>query len=272
MEIGLHNKFFFGIVMHVWAECLQLQCGPETLYISKRVIVTGPHLSAVAASEQDEHSPRGDGRAKVPLVLAEGLLSVILQFAGDILRGVVAGLQKDHTFSILQRQKWPRKPASVDFSKNNHHLAELDHTAASVLVSSDSLDNCCPRSFLYLFLNLRQKHNMSRSENTNPFYTISLGLWNSSTETQNQLPGFQSTSITRKHREMQPTEYSAVAVNDHVPLTLVLLVLVFRLYMALRAYIAEREYRPILRARPGLRLPCFFLADFLSPSAIWNNP
>lgn len=53
----------------------------------------GSHLPAVATSEQDEHSPRSDGRAKVPLVLAEGLLSVILQFAGNILRGVVAGLQ-----------------------------------------------------------------------------------------------------------------------------------------------------------------------------------
>lgn len=51
-------------------------------------------------------------------------------------------------------------------------------------------------------------------------------------------------------------------------LTLVSVVLVFLLYMALRAYIAEREYRPMPRARTGFRLLCLFLADFVSPSAI----
>lgn len=61
------------------------------------MFVTGSHLPAVATSEQDEHSPRGDGGAQVPLVLAEGLLSMTLQFAGNILCGVVAGLQKEHT-------------------------------------------------------------------------------------------------------------------------------------------------------------------------------
>lgn len=73
--------------------------------ISKWVFVTGSHLPAVATSEQDEHSPRCDGGAKVPLVLAEGLLSVILQFAGNILSGVVAWLQEEHTSIILQRQQ-----------------------------------------------------------------------------------------------------------------------------------------------------------------------
>lgn len=43
------------------------------------------------------------------------------------------------------------------------------------------------------------------------------------------------------HRGMHPTECCALAVNVHVPLTLVSVALVFRLYMALRAYIAERE-------------------------------
>lgn len=67
--------------------------------------MTGSHLPAVATGEQDEHSPRGDGGAEVPLVLAEGLLAVILQFAGNVLSGVVAGLQEEQTFSILQLQQ-----------------------------------------------------------------------------------------------------------------------------------------------------------------------
>lgn len=65
--------------------------------------------------------------------------------------------------------------------------------------------------------------------------------------------------------------HNSVIVNTPMPLTLVSVVLFFRLYMALRAYIAEREYRRMPRAKTGFRLPCFFLADFLSPSAIWNE-
>lgn len=133
--------------------------------------MTGSHLPTVATREQDEHSPRSDGGAKVPLVLAEGLLSVILQFAGNILSGVVAGLQEDHTFVILQPQQ-PRTSALIDL-KNNHHLAQLDDTGASILVSSDSLDNCCLGSHLDLFLSLRQKHNMCKSQNTHPLYNLS---------------------------------------------------------------------------------------------------
>lgn len=71
------------------------------MHISKRVFVTGSHLPAMATGEQDEHSPRSDGGAEVPLVLAEGLLSVVLQLAGNILSGVVAGLQERHTFIIF---------------------------------------------------------------------------------------------------------------------------------------------------------------------------
>jgi len=45
----------------------------------------------VATSEQDEDSSWGDGGAQLPLVLAEGLLPVAFQFAGNILCRVVAG-------------------------------------------------------------------------------------------------------------------------------------------------------------------------------------
>jgi hypothetical protein len=51
-----------------------------------------PYLSAVATSEENDHGSRGDGRAQLPLVLAEGLNPVALQFAGHILCWVVAGL------------------------------------------------------------------------------------------------------------------------------------------------------------------------------------
>lgn len=52
------------------------------------------HLSTVATSEQNEDSSRGDGGAQFPLVLAERLLPMALQFTGNILSGVVAGLRK----------------------------------------------------------------------------------------------------------------------------------------------------------------------------------
>ena len=51
-----------------------------------------PYLSAVATSEENDHGSGGDGLAQLPLVLAEGLNPVALQFAGHILCWVVAGL------------------------------------------------------------------------------------------------------------------------------------------------------------------------------------
>lgn len=51
------------------------------------------HLSTVTTGEQNEDSSWCDGGAQVPLVLAEGLLPVALQFAGNILCGVVTGLE-----------------------------------------------------------------------------------------------------------------------------------------------------------------------------------
>lgn len=48
----------------------------------------------MATSEQNEDSSRGDGGAQLPLVLAERLLPMALQFTGNILSGVVAGLRK----------------------------------------------------------------------------------------------------------------------------------------------------------------------------------
>ena len=53
----------------------------------------GSHLSTVAPSEQNEDISWGDGCTQLPLVLAERLLPVALQFAGNILCGVVTGLQ-----------------------------------------------------------------------------------------------------------------------------------------------------------------------------------
>lgn len=79
----------------------------------------------MATSEQDEDSSWGDGGAQLPLVLAEGLLPVAFQFAGNILCRVVAG-----------------------------HFAQLDNTSASILVSANSLDNGGLRLRLNLFLNL----------------------------------------------------------------------------------------------------------------------
>lgn len=55
----------------------------------------------MATSEQDEDSSWGDGGTQLPLVLAEGLLSMALQFTGNILCGVVAGLQKEQINIIL---------------------------------------------------------------------------------------------------------------------------------------------------------------------------
>lgn len=56
------------------------------------MFLTGSHLSTVATSEQNEDTSRSDGGTQLPLVLAEGLLSMTLQFSGNIFRGVVAGL------------------------------------------------------------------------------------------------------------------------------------------------------------------------------------
>lgn len=40
-----------------------------------------------------------------------------------------------------------------------HHLAQLDNTSASILVSSNSLDNCGPGFFSDLFLHLQRRVN-----------------------------------------------------------------------------------------------------------------
>lgn len=55
----------------------------------------------MATSEQNKDRSWGDGGAQLPLVLAEGLLSMTLQFAGNILCGVVTGLEKENIISIL---------------------------------------------------------------------------------------------------------------------------------------------------------------------------
>lgn len=58
------------------------------------------HLSTVTTSEQDKYSSWGDGGAKVPLVLTERLFPMAFQFAGNILCGVVAGLQRNKNVDI----------------------------------------------------------------------------------------------------------------------------------------------------------------------------
>lgn len=54
------------------------------------------HLAAVPAGEQDQHRAGGDGRPQAPLVLAEGLLAMAQQLAGNVLCGVVPGLGTEH--------------------------------------------------------------------------------------------------------------------------------------------------------------------------------
>lgn len=56
------------------------------------MFLTGSHLSTVATSEQNEDTSRSDGGPQLSLVLAKGLLSMALQFPGNVFRGVVAGL------------------------------------------------------------------------------------------------------------------------------------------------------------------------------------
>ena len=51
----------------------------------------------MAASEHDQYSSRGDGGTELPPVLAEGLDTVTPQLAGNILRGVVTGLEEPNT-------------------------------------------------------------------------------------------------------------------------------------------------------------------------------
>lgn len=64
----------------------------ENIQSIKSCARNGSHLSTVATSEQNKDSSWRDGGAQLPLMLAEGLLSVALQFTRNILRGVVAGL------------------------------------------------------------------------------------------------------------------------------------------------------------------------------------
>lgn len=59
------------------------------------------NLSAVASSEQYKHGSWGDGGTQVPLVLAERLLTMVLQLTGHILCGVVTGLGANMSQGIL---------------------------------------------------------------------------------------------------------------------------------------------------------------------------
>lgn len=77
------------------------------LLITIKTVYIWPHLSTVATSEQNEDRSWGDGGTQIPLVLAEGLLSMAFQFAGNILCGVVAGLQRK--FKYIKISKFAAK-------------------------------------------------------------------------------------------------------------------------------------------------------------------
>lgn len=66
-------------------------------------IVHSRYLSTVTPGEQNEDRSRCDGGTQIPLVLAEGLNSVALQFTRNILCGIVAGLQGgQHKFMVFE--------------------------------------------------------------------------------------------------------------------------------------------------------------------------
>lgn len=133
------------------------------------------HLSTVATSQQNEDSSRGDGGTQLPLVLAEGLLPMALQFTRNIFRGVVTGLQqKKHTLIFAARIHWKTRRCKntikcvynhyIVLNENHnekwnitHHLAQFNNTGASILVSSNSLNDCCLGLLLNLFLHLKQE-------------------------------------------------------------------------------------------------------------------
>lgn len=72
--------------------CFSHFCKFMGTFILQRHVRNSSHLSTMATGQQNKDSSWGDGSAQLPLVLAEGLLPMALQFAGNILCGVVAGL------------------------------------------------------------------------------------------------------------------------------------------------------------------------------------
>ena len=89
----------------------------------------------MATSEQDEDSSWGDGAAQLPLVLAEGLLSVAPQLAGNILCGVVAGLQWEHKKNIsiwipgLLQKSSGSHPREIEQTSAFFYTCDSDNTA-----------------------------------------------------------------------------------------------------------------------------------------------
>lgn len=63
--------------------------------------VSNAYLPTVATGEQDEDCARCDGGAQPPSVLGERLLAVAVQFAGDVLCGVVPGLRQHRGWGVL---------------------------------------------------------------------------------------------------------------------------------------------------------------------------
>lgn len=55
----------------------------------------------MATCEQNEDRSRADGGTQLPLMLAEGFLPMALQFTGNILCGVVAGLKVDGHYYLF---------------------------------------------------------------------------------------------------------------------------------------------------------------------------
>lgn len=84
-------------------------------------------------------------------MLTEGFLPMAPQFTGNILCGVVAGLQKNTISMLRNTSQWQIEQNTYQTS---HHLTQLDNTSASILVTSNSLGNCCLGPLLYLFLHL----------------------------------------------------------------------------------------------------------------------
>lgn len=112
--IGLIKIYFFTTLgWHLLTPTLTIRLldpnnnhrtGPKLIQYDKQqnLFIAMPlpsaHLSTVTTSEQDKYSSWGDGGAQVPLVLAKRLLPMAFQFAGNVLCGVVAGLQKKKKF------------------------------------------------------------------------------------------------------------------------------------------------------------------------------
>lgn len=98
-----------------------------------------PHLPTVAACQQDEDSSWGDGGAQLPLVLAEGLLAVALQFARNVFCWVVAGLQREHARLALQTHTYCKARIKAD---KGYPCSTQSNSQFPQLHSTDCQINC----------------------------------------------------------------------------------------------------------------------------------